>query len=63
VGTFAPVKRRKPKAQRKEEAFKLRLSAEHKRLLSAAAARSGMSLSAFLLSQGLEKARALGVDR
>jgi uncharacterized protein (DUF1778 family) len=38
------------------------MSAEQKRILTLAAERSGMNLSTFLRSLGLQKARELGVD-
>ena len=56
VATLALVKRRKPKAQRKEESIRIRVTAEQKRLLAAAAQRDGLDVSAWLRQLGLRAA-------
>ena len=50
------MKRRKPKAQRKEELVQIRVSAVQKRLLAEAAQRDGLDLSAWLRRLGLQAA-------
>ncbi len=53
-------KRRKPRAQRKEEVVRLRCTAEQKKTLTAAAEREGLGLSGWLLMLGLRAAKADG---
>jgi uncharacterized protein (DUF1778 family) len=50
-------KRRKPKAQRKEDSIRLRCTAQQKAILTEAAARDGQGVSAWLLGLGLRDAR------
>jgi hypothetical protein len=49
------MKRRKPKAQRKEEAIRVRVTADQKRALADRAAREGLDVSAWLRSLGLRE--------
>jgi uncharacterized protein (DUF1778 family) len=51
------VKRRKPKALRKEDSIRLRCTEEQKERLNAAAARDGQGVSSWLLALGLKEAR------
>lgn len=51
-----PTKRRKPKAQRKEETVRIRVTVEQKRTLSAAADRAGLDVSSWLRALGLREA-------
>ena len=53
--TIGPVKRRKPKALRKEEMIRIRVTAEQKRLMTEAAERTGLDVSAWLRVLGLRK--------
>jgi uncharacterized protein (DUF1778 family) len=50
------VKRRKPKTQRKEESIRIRVSAQQKRALIAAAERAGLDVSSWLRTLGLREA-------
>jgi hypothetical protein len=50
------VKRRKPKAQRKEATIQIRLTAEQKRVLTDAAERAGLDVSSWLRNLGLTSA-------
>jgi uncharacterized protein (DUF1778 family) len=54
---MADVKRRKPKAQRKEDSIRLRCTVEQKERLMAAAERDGQGVSSWLLALGLKEAR------
>jgi uncharacterized protein (DUF1778 family) len=47
------MKRRKPKAERKEETVQLRLTTEQKKALGEKAKKRGLSLSSWLLSLGM----------
>jgi uncharacterized protein (DUF1778 family) len=50
------MKRRKPKAMRKEDSIRIRVSAEQKRALVEAAERAGLDVSSWLRSLGLQAA-------
>ena len=50
------VKRRKPKAQRKEDSIRIRVTQEQKRTLTAAAERAGLDVSSWLRTVGLREA-------
>lgn len=50
------MKRRKPKVQRKEDSIRIRVSAEHKKVLAEAAERAGLDVSSWLRSLGLREA-------
>jgi len=50
-------KRRKPKALRKEDSVRVRISTSQKKLLTDAAARAGLGLSSWLLMLGLREAQ------
>jgi len=50
------MKRRKPKAERKEETIRLRVTPEQKRTLMDAARAAGLELSAWLRSLALREA-------
>ena len=50
------VKRRKPKAHRKDEMLRIRVTAAQKRLLIAAAERDALDVSAWLRQLGLRAA-------
>jgi uncharacterized protein (DUF1778 family) len=50
------MKRRKPKADRKEEVIRMRVSPEQKQTLVQAAKSAGLELSAWLRSLGLREA-------
>jgi uncharacterized protein (DUF1778 family) len=54
---MADVKRRKPKALRKEDSIRLRCTEEQKERLMAAAERDGQGVSSWLLALGLREAR------
>jgi uncharacterized protein (DUF1778 family) len=54
---MADVKRRKPKAARKEDSIRLRCTEEQKERLMAAAERDGQGVSSWLLALGLREAR------
>jgi uncharacterized protein (DUF1778 family) len=54
---MAEPKRRKPKAQRKEDSIRLRCTVEQKDRLVAAADRDGQGVSSWLLALGLREAR------
>jgi uncharacterized protein (DUF1778 family) len=54
---MAEVKRRKPKALRKEDTIRLRCTEEQKARLIAAAQRDGQGVSSWLLALGLREAR------
>lgn len=49
------MQRRKPKAQRKEEAIRVRVTAEQKAVLAETAAREGLDVSAWLRAVGLRE--------
>lgn len=49
------VKRRKPKAQRKEQSIRVRVTEEQKEALTRQAAASGLDVSAWLRSLGLRE--------
>lgn len=51
------VKRRKPKAQRKEDMVRVRVTAEQKKALTAAADRAGLDVSSWLRALGLQEAQ------
>ena len=50
------MKRRKPKAQRKEATIQIRCSADQKRVLAEAADRAGLDVSSWLRTLGLREA-------
>jgi uncharacterized protein (DUF1778 family) len=50
------MKRRKPKAARKDEQVRVRLTAEQKQKLTDAATRAGLDVSTWLRSIGLREA-------
>jgi mobilization protein NikA len=54
VDTIARVKRRKPKAERKELMIPVRVTAMQKKLLTEKARRRGLPLSTWLVMLGLE---------
>lgn len=55
---MAAKKRGAPKkAEKKQESIRVRITAEQKRTLQAGAAASGLTMSAWLIFLGLEKAR------
>jgi uncharacterized protein (DUF1778 family) len=56
VATLLPMKRRKPKAERKDEVIRLRVSPDQKRTMMQAAQAAGLELSAWLRSLGLREA-------
>lgn len=51
------MKRRKPKAQRKEQSIRVRVTEEQKQALSERAARDGLDVSAWLRAIGLRAAQ------
>jgi uncharacterized protein (DUF1778 family) len=51
------MKRRKTKAERKEEAIRVRVTAEQKKTLAERAAQEGLDVSAWLRSVGLREAQ------
>lgn len=51
------VKRRKPKAARKEDSIRIRVTEEQKEVLTDAAAGEGLGVSSWLLMLGLKAAR------
>lgn len=53
VITLAGMKRRKPKAERKEETVQIRLTADQKKELAAKAKARGIGLGTWLLQLGL----------
>ncbi len=53
---MAAKKRRKPKAERKEQVLRIRLTKEHKARLETAAKRVGTPVSTWLLAVGLREA-------
>lgn len=55
-----PKKRRKPKALRKEESIRIRVTNAQKETLIDAATRDGQGVSAWLLALGLREARRTG---
>ena len=57
-GNISPMKRRKPRAERKEESIRIRVSADQKRALTEAATRVGLDVSSWLRSLGLAQATA-----
>ena len=56
-----PKKRRKPKALRKEDFVRIRLTLAQKETLTAAAQRDGLGLSTWLLMLGMREAQKTGV--
>ena len=54
------MKRRKPKADRKEATILIRLTDEQKATLAAAAKKAGLDLSGWLRSVGLREAASAG---
>jgi uncharacterized protein (DUF1778 family) len=50
------VIRRKPKARRKEESIRLRLTTEQKKTFEAAAERAGLDVSSWLRALGMREA-------
>jgi uncharacterized protein (DUF1778 family) len=50
------IRRRKPRTQRKEESIRIRVTEDQKRLMSEAADRKGLDVSAWLRSLGLQEA-------
>jgi uncharacterized protein (DUF1778 family) len=50
-------KRRKPKAQRKEDSIRVRVTDAQKKTLTDAAARAGLGVSSWLLTLGLREAQ------
>jgi len=54
---MATVKRRKPKAQRKEAIVNVRMTDEQKATLTEAASRVGLGVSSWLLTLGLREAK------
>lgn len=54
--------RRKADEDRKGLMLRVRVTAEQKRVLTAAAEKSGLDVSSWLRSLGVERARALGVE-
>ena len=56
VAPLAGMKRRKPKAQRKEDSIRIRVSNEQKTALVEAADRAGLDVSSWLRSIGLREA-------
>lgn len=51
------VKRRKPKALRKEDMVRVRVTTEQKKALAAAADRAGLDVSSWLRAVGLAEAQ------
>ena len=51
-----PKKRRKPKALRKEESIRVRVTDAQKKTLTDAATRAGLGVSSWLLTIGLREA-------
>jgi uncharacterized protein (DUF1778 family) len=51
-----PTPKRKPKALRKEESIRIRVSAEQKRTLTTAAERAGLDVSSWLRTLGIREA-------
>ncbi|MBN4050256.1 DUF1778 domain-containing protein [Desulfobulbus sp. AH-315-M07] len=58
----ATVKRRKSKAQRKEQSIRVRVTSAQKRKLSAAARKSGLGTSSWMLAVALREADAVASD-
>jgi len=52
-------KRRKPKAQRKEDSIRIRVTTQQKRTLEEAAQKAGLDVSSWLRSLGLREAGGL----
>jgi hypothetical protein len=52
----------KPDAERKDTLIRILVTADQKRAFTAAAERSGLDVSSWLRSLGVERARALGID-
>ncbi len=50
-------KRRKPKALRKEDSIRIRVSDAQKKILTEAAIRAGLGVSSWLLTVGLREAQ------
>ena len=57
------MQRRKPKAQRKEDSIRVRVTAEQKRLLTERAAKDGLDVSAWLRALGLQEVQRSGAGR
>lgn len=53
-------KRRKPKAARKEDSIRIRVTDQQKKVLVAAAERAGLGVSSWLLTVGLREAEQHG---
>jgi uncharacterized protein (DUF1778 family) len=51
-----PKPKRKPKALRKEDSIRIRVSAEQKKTLTAAAERAGLDVSSWLRTLGMREA-------
>jgi hypothetical protein len=56
VSTVGSVKRRKPKAERKETSLRIRLTAEQKERLTKAAKKAGLDASGWVRSIALREA-------
>jgi uncharacterized protein (DUF1778 family) len=56
------IKRRKPRAQRKEESIRIRATTAQKEALEEAAQKTGLGLSGWLLALGLKEAAAMRRD-
>jgi len=56
VATLAPMKRRKPKGERKESSVRIRLTDEQKETLTKAAAKAGLDVSGWMRSIALREA-------
>lgn len=54
------VKRRKPKAERKEADIRIRVTPEQKKLLTEAALQAGLDVSSWLRSLGMREANGNG---
>jgi hypothetical protein len=55
-GYIRHMTHRKPKAQRKEQSIRVRVTEEQKRMLAERAGRDGLEVSAWLRSLGLREA-------
>lgn len=56
VATVGPMRRRKPKAERKEDVVRVRLTAEQKDALTRAAKKAGLDVSGWIRSIALREA-------
>ena len=56
VATVGPMRRRKPKAARKEDVVRVRLTAEQKDALTRAAKKAGLDVSGWIRSIALREA-------